>query len=159
MRLRRMALVTFGLLSLVVAFALLPASAAHATFPGRNGLVAFISNRELFVRAPDGSEHALTDNSAQSIEPALSADGRKLAFTSDRDGDYEIYVVDPEGKRLKQLTRDRNVDETSPKWYPDGTRIAFIRRVGSPTGTSELWVMRPDGREQRRLARMPAGIA
>ncbi len=47
-----------------------------------------------------------------------------IAFYSNRDGNYKIYSIRPDGSDLKRLTFDPASDQT-PAWSPDGTRIAF----------------------------------
>ncbi len=116
------------------------------------------NDQELFIRYPDGSERALTDNLAEESGPAWSADGRRLAFASDRDGDFEIYVTDPDGQVVRQLTHNRAVDDIAPDWSPDGTQLAFTRRRRAPRAVPQLWVMRQDGSGQRRFAREKLGI-
>ncbi len=65
----------------------------------------------------------------------------KIAFVSNRDGNREIYSVNPDGSELARLTSNAAIDE-QPAWSPDGRRIAFISdRSGNP----ELYVMDADG--------------
>jgi len=71
----------------------------------------------------------------------------KIAFVSDRDGNYEVYIVNPDGSDQKRLTR-HPADDESPRWSPDGKRIAF---VSSRDGNREIYVMNADGSEQRDL--------
>ena len=71
----------------------------------------------------------------------------RIAFVSDRDGNDEIYVIDPDGKGLKRLTRN-SVADRSPAWSPDGRRIAF---VSGPVGAGHIFVMDCDGSEATRL--------
>jgi Tol biopolymer transport system component len=84
--------------------------------------------------------------------PAASAEGTAappvLAFSSDRDGDTEIYLR-RSGGRLEQLTRNR-ANDFSPVWSPDGRRIAF---VSDRDGDEDIYVMRADGTGVRRLTR------
>jgi dipeptidyl aminopeptidase/acylaminoacyl peptidase len=50
-----------------------------------------------------------------------------IAFTSDRDGNDEIYVMNPDGSGQTNLTKDPAIDQL-PAWSPDGTKIAFQRQ-------------------------------
>ncbi|MBN1679883.1 MAG: PD40 domain-containing protein [Anaerolineae bacterium] len=70
-----------------------------------------------------------------------------VVFASDRTGNFEIYVLDPETGLTTQLTNDPAVD-IEPAWSPDGTTIAF---VSDRDGDFELFVMRPDGSAVQQL--------
>ncbi len=73
----------------------------------------------------------------------------RIAFTSDRDGDFEIYSMLPDGSDLKRLTNNSGYDDM-PAWSPDGKKIAFVSdRNGSP----EIYVMNADGSRARRLTK------
>ena len=69
-----------------------------------------------------------------------------VVFTSDRDGDWDIYRRTPSG-RLLQLT-DHDGYDSGPVWSPNGRQIAF---VSDRDGSSELFVMNPVGRRVRQL--------
>ncbi|MYA62584.1 MAG: hypothetical protein F4X94_08445, partial [Dehalococcoidia bacterium] len=49
----------------------------------------------------------------------------RIAFSSNRDGNYEIYVMNTDGSGLTRITNDSSVDDSHPSWSPDGQRIAF----------------------------------
>ena len=73
----------------------------------------------------------------------------RIVFSSDRDGDFEVYSAYPDGSGLKRLTNNTGYDDL-PAWSPDGKKIAFVSdRHGSP----EIYVMNADGSRVRRLTR------
>lgn len=72
-----------------------------------------------------------------------------IAFSSNLDGDYDIYVVSPDGSGRTKLT-DTDEDEWDPEWSPDGQWLAFLQ--GDFSGnTSDVFVIRWDGQRMRRL--------
>ena len=83
----------------------------------------------------------LTDNSARDNVSEWSPDGSRIAFNSDRDGDYEIYVMNADGSGVIQLTDNLDYDG-GPVWSPDGSRIAFN---SDRDGDYEIYVMNADG--------------
>ena len=71
----------------------------------------------------------------------------QIAFTSDRDGNSEIYVMDADGANQRRLTENRR-DDVYPSWSPDSERIAFqSERDENP----EIYVMDADGGNQQNL--------
>lgn len=78
------------------------------------------------VSADGGLPVKLTDKGANT-DPSWSPDGKRIAFTSDRDGDYEIYLLDVAANHLVRLTNNEGVDDVDPSWSPDGAGIAFGR--------------------------------
>ncbi len=76
-----------------------------------------------------------------------SPSGDQLALVMSVDGATEIHLANSDGKKLRNLTRNRGID-VSPAWSPDGERLAFVSdRSGSP----QLFVMSADGSSVRRL--------
>ena len=69
----------------------------------------------------------------------------KIAFTSDRDGNREIYVMNVDGTNQVRLT-DNTVVDDHPTWSPDGTKIAFVSEtVPRPSGSWAIFLMNADG--------------
>jgi hypothetical protein len=88
----------------------------------------------------------VTDSDADTA-PALSPDGRNIAFMSQRDENWEIYLVNADGSGLQRLTDDP-ADDGLPTWSPDGKVIAFVSNRG---GAWAVWAMTPTGQDQRQL--------
>ncbi|MFO7915380.1 MAG: hypothetical protein R6U13_07785 [Desulfatiglandaceae bacterium] len=80
--------------------------------------------------------------------PAISPSGDRLAYMSNADGDFDIYVSWLGERRVKQLTDAPGRDGT-PVWSPDGTRIAF---QSFREGPSQIYVMDATGAHQRNLS-------
>jgi WD40 repeat protein len=84
-------------------------------------------------------------------DPAVSPDGRRIAFVSTRDGNEEIYVADAVTGEVHRLTRDARPDRR-PAWAPHGRSIAW---QSGPHGEADLYVMLADGQAKRRVAGGP----
>jgi hypothetical protein len=84
--------------------------------------------------------------------PEVSPDGKKVAFMSRRDGNWEVYVMNIDGSGIKRLTDNGNTDGL-PIWSPDGQTIAFAsdRKGFGFSGDWAIWAMNPDGSNQRML--------
>src|SRR5216117_1854859 len=99
----------------------------------------------------DGSDpRNLTNNPGGDDTPAWSPDGTRIAFTSARDGNWEIYVMNADGSNATRLTDN---GAQMPAWSPDGTRIAF---TSARDGNWEIYVMNADGSDPRNLTNNPA---
>jgi Tol biopolymer transport system component/DNA-binding winged helix-turn-helix (wHTH) protein len=69
--------------------------------------------------------------------PAVSPDGKRIAFVSIADGNPEIYLVNIDGTGLLRLTRNVS-DDLAPAWSPDGSRILFSSNRGGRFGLYEV---------------------
>jgi TolB protein len=111
-------------------------------------------------------KHLIGDSGGLSHEesPAWSPDGKQIAFTSTRDGNQEIYVVDASGQNLRRITQDPGLD-AHPTWTPDGQHLLFatnrwgdfeiaqvdtkgqkVERLTNSNGLDDYPVCSPDGK-------------
>jgi WD40 repeat protein len=94
-----------------------------------------------------GQATALTQDFAWNLHPAVSPNGKKIAFVSDRGGISNIWVMDIDGKNLKQISKETKNIMHSPKWSPDGEYIAATKGIMSrrsiPAG--EIWLYHRSG--------------
>jgi eukaryotic-like serine/threonine-protein kinase len=91
---------------------------------------------------------AITNLSGVEAQPALSPDGRSVAFVSNQGGQWDIYVCLVSGGPLIRITNDRNV-ESWPRWSPDGTQLLYTRL--NESGLTDVWVVSALGGPARRL--------
>ena len=96
--------------------------------------------------------------------PAISPDGKWVAFASNRLQNAELYLIDLTDRSLRQLTHTDELDEYMPTFSPDGRSIAFatertrggmmlppIQASGSDPSRASIYLMDIDGRNQRPL--------
>jgi Tol biopolymer transport system component len=129
--------------------------AAQATYPGsHNGRLAFGDDLEptgavpeIYSVLPNGNDfRQLTDSSGQNICPAYSADGKEIAFCSDRSGAVEIWKMKHNGTKEVQVTH-LGARALFPDFSPDGGTIVFSSPVpGAPAlAPPEVWTIDSDG--------------
>lgn len=84
--------------------------------------------------------------------PSLSPDGTKIAFQSYVDKNWEIFVMDVDGRNVKRLTFNPAHDAL-PAWAPNGNKIAF---TSDRAGNAEIFAMDVDGTNKKNLSNNPA---
>jgi Tol biopolymer transport system component len=129
---------------------------------------------DIFTAGEDGSGvKQLTNAPGYDAEATMSADGRKIVFTSMRDGDLDIYTMDADGRNVKRLTTELGYDG-GPFFSRDGRQIVY--RANHPKtpeqverykkllaenliepNALEIWVMDADGRNKRQVTSL--GVA
>lgn len=114
-------------------------AAAYFLWPfGRYGTVDWTGAKSVQLTFESGSE----------IYPSLSPDGRSFVYASDKDGDFDIYLLRIGGSNEVNLTRDSEADDTMPAFSPDGSSIAF-RSEREPSG---IYLMGATGENPRHLS-------
>jgi len=133
------------------------------------------------ARAPDWSAHGIVYQSAGGLQktddlppsetnevivseryyldPDWHSEGREIVFQSKEGSHWEIFAVNPDGAGLRILTRpvttlvDKLPSNVSPAWSYDNRHIVYVsnRDAQNDAGDWAIWVMEPDGRNQRRL--------
>ncbi len=81
----------------------------------------------------------LTSDPGHDMMPSISPDGQWIAFTSNRSGNWDVYVMPIDGGKALQLTTDAAPD-LHPSWSPDGNSLVFCR-FGEAARRWELWVL------------------
>ena len=137
-----------ALLLVLAACCVMPSGAAGGAFPGANGRIAFVSNRDdavqIYSANPDGSDPLrLTNNPSTDTEPAYLPDGTLIAFTRAND----IWVMGRDGTGAKPITGIEGPD-SEPAWSPDGSQIVYVSNQTVPGGGTtgpELFVKNSNG--------------
>lgn len=123
---------------------------------------------DIFTANPDGTDvKQLTDSPGYDAEATVSPDGKKIVFTSTRDGDLDLYSMDIDGKNVKRLTTELGYDGGA-FFSPDGKWIVFrayhpkteqeikeykellAQNLIRPS-TLEIWIMKADGTGKRQI--------
>jgi len=125
---------------------------------------------DIYSARPDGSElRQLTNTPGYDAEATISRDGKKIIFTSTRNGDVDLYVMNADGSDPRQLTNELGYDGGA-FFSDDGSKIVYRREVPvTPAqiadykallgrglirpGNLEIWVMDADGGNKRQVTR------
>lgn len=125
--------------------------------PGQSDLL-FVSNRDgkseiYLLRAGTADWVNLTNHPESDNWPEWSPDGTQIVFQSQRSGNLDLWKMNADGSNPVQLTNDPEPDYL-PSWKPDGSAIAFTswrHEAADSTRAPHVYIMKPDGSEQRRL--------
>ncbi|WP_405041509.1 TolB family protein, partial [Phenylobacterium sp.] len=111
---------------------------------------------DLYVMPIGGGEaRALTTGMAWDMHPAYSPNGRWIAFTSDRGGGDNIWIVDRDGSNPRQVTKETFRLLTQPDWTPDSEYIVARKHFSSTRslGAGEMWLYHRSGGEGLQLTK------
>ncbi len=124
--------------------------AFQSTRPGSNGYDIWVATWNP-VNSTLGSYVNLTKSRGADIGPTWSPTSiGKIAFASDRGGQFDIYTMTTSGGSLTRITSEPRSD-FDPAWSPDGSAIAFSSNQAADLGSFEIYVMDPNGHGTRRL--------
>jgi Tol biopolymer transport system component len=110
------------------------------------------------VSVAGGGRHALTDAPEQEYFPALSPNGRRIAYVRDAEPDPQLWLMNADGSGQHRLTASPG-EKLRPVWAPDGRRLAFMvwnRSLCEPEIVlwcphTDIWTVNADGSGERRL--------
>jgi len=135
---------------------LLAVETAYATFPGRNGLIAFQARTDagvqIFTVRPNGRGlQQITHVDGDAVAPDWSPDGRQIVFEHDAPGGCgaNVAIMNADGTGLIEFP-DPTVCDFDPSFTPDGFRIVFDR-FDPATNDEAIWSMDRNGNDRQRI--------
>jgi Tol biopolymer transport system component len=113
---------------------------------------------DLYMIPIEGGEaNRITSGLAFDSQPVFSPDGKRIAFTSDRDGSDNVWIANADGSGAKQLSKDKDGDYVSPSWTPDGEYVLASRNPQG-LGPHEIWMYNIHGGTGVQVTKtIPAG--
>jgi TolB protein len=120
---------------------------AYTSYRPSGGMGTFQDIVVSHIRIGKRETPANGDPKKQNYLPIWSPDGTKIAFTTNRDGNPEIYVMNRDGTGVRRMTNHPGID-VSPTWSPTGGQLAW---VSDRTGTARIYIMNVDGTGERVL--------
>ncbi|HIE50903.1 MAG TPA: hypothetical protein EYP85_04015, partial [Armatimonadetes bacterium] len=123
------------------------AAAPRHELVGEQGPAFFYPQRWRARQALPQLEINLTNNPADDVHPAWSPDGQTIAFSSNRDGTYDIWLMNPDGSNLRKLTDDPG-NARYPAWSASGSRLAY---TSDREGINDLYFLDLTTRREQRV--------
>ncbi len=141
------------LVGLVTLSALMASCQSQSTLVNQNGELAYETEQDsssliVAIQADGTQQRNIVSSSTYSvIYPTYSPDGSRIAFESNKNGKWDIYVANIDGSRLTNITHNV-ADNIMPAWSPDGRYIAFI---STWDGGSNVYIMPGNGGDVQQL--------
>ena len=113
-----------------------------------HGRIAFTYLADIWTADEDGKNiKRITANKARDVYARFSPDGKSIAFSSDRNGNFDVFIVPSEGGTAKQLTF-HSADDTVLGWTPDSRAVLFASSRGDDF-MGKLYTISIDGGMER----------
>jgi TolB protein len=104
----------------------------------------------VYLKTIDGrAVTQLTDDPAADVQPAFSPDGQAIAFTSNRSGNWDIWLMGLQGGRATQVTHSQ-LHEVHPSFSPDGKQLVYCQ-FNDRSDAWELWILSLAHPESRKM--------
>lgn len=126
---------------------------AFALSPDGSRIVFDLQGVLYVMPASGGAATAITDALYDGRQPSWSPDGKWIAFQSNRDGHYRIWLIAPDGTQAHPAAKEP-YEEREPAWSPDGKWLAF---TSSRDGKFDIWARNIADGGVRKLSNGPGG--
>jgi len=105
-----------------------------------------------------GSPARIAEGLAWEVQPRFSPDGNRIAFTSDRGGGDNIWIMNRDGSDKRQVTKEEFRLLNQPSWSPDGRYVVAKKHftTGRSLGTGEIWIYHVSGGGGVQLVKKPS---
>ena len=105
-----------------------------------------------------GSPARIAEGLAWEVQPRFSPDGKRIAFTSDRGGGDNIWIMNRDGSDKRQVTKEEFRLLNQPSWSPDGRYVVAKKHftTGRSLGTGEIWIYHVSGGGGVQLVKKPS---
>ena len=128
-------IVAAGLMACAAALLVAIPEKAEATFPGKNGKIAYVNNGVIYTINPGGGGKTKV---TEGRDPSWSPNGKRIAFTGHDGHDYEIYTISATGGSRFNVTNNTS-DDLQPSYSPDGKKIAYVAHRGTGEGSAQKY--------------------
>ena len=137
-----------------------PGIGPRATWPAIARRGRLLAYQETFqdtnlwrVASGGGKPERVVSSTREEILPDYSPDGARMAFASNRSGNWEIWTANADGSDVRQVTSFGGTPAANPHWSPSGRLIAFDH---VSEGNWDVYTTTPEGNSLRRLTSAPS---